>query len=43
VVAAAQLLGIRVLDHLIVTDSASVFQSLAMLKPDLFNRLYSWQ
>lgn len=41
-VAAAQLLDLRLVDHLIVTDDPTRYTSLANSQPSLFSKLYTW-
>lgn len=43
VVAAGQLVGVQVLDHLVVTDIPTKFISLAQRDSALFSRKYTWQ
>ncbi len=43
IVAAGQLVGVQVLDHLIVTDVATKFTSLAQSNGSIFSRKYTWQ
>jgi DNA repair protein RadC len=43
VVAAGQLVGVQVLDHLIVTDVPTKFTSLAQSNGSIFSRKYTWQ
>ena len=43
VVAAGQLVGVQVLDHLIVTDVPTKFTSLSQSNGSIFSRTYTWQ